>query len=259
MERIKSVLRGLRAAYYTLMGGYPVHIKGENFLVDTRYIGFWKNVNRGAWEPESFEFLETYLTQDDVYIDIGAWVGPTAMFAAKKSKKVICFEPDPIAYNVLTQNIRGNQLKNIDYFNVAVAHYNGTSTMSSAGKTLGDTMTSLVTDHTGKDSFQTLVMSWNRIVEYLDLESVKMIKIDVEGAEFELIPSMIPYLKKYKPVLWLSIHPTFIDESERRVARLVECLSFYNNCYNDQMKKVDISSMLSARSMAGYPSYLFSD
>ncbi|MGB5981249.1 MAG: FkbM family methyltransferase [Nonlabens sp.] len=258
MEAVKRIFRKLRSIYYHFLGGYPVAVKGERFIVRTKNIGFWKNVNRGDWEPESFYFLEEHLSKDDIYIDLGAWAGPTALYASRRCSKVIAFEPDPIAFKTLNENIQKNKASNIHSYNIAVAHYDGISTMSSAGRELGDTMTSLITDHTGKESFEALVLSWNTILETYRFGKVKMIKIDVEGAEFDLIPAMHEYLKKYRPILWLSIHPTFIpaDTNLQQVEKLVDLLSFYEICINDNMQETTINEMLTRESLDGYPSFL---
>ena len=259
MVFLKKKARGLRKAIYNLKRGYPVKVHGEKFHVETSDIGYWKNVNNGDWEPETFIYLQENLEAGDIYVDIGAWAGPTALYASRKCAEVFCFEPDPVAFNKLTKNIRLNKATNIHAFNIAVGHFNGTTTMSSAGAKLGDTMTSMVTDHTGKETFKAMVMTWDRIRTYCNLDAIKMIKIDVEGAEFDLIHDMVDYLKKHQPVLWLSIHPTFMPKNtvEQKINSLIEDLSFYTSCYDQKLQKVSIDEMKSAESLKGYPSFLF--
>ncbi len=259
MEFLKKKARSLRKAIYDLKGGYPVQARGERFMVETSDIGYWKHVNSCEWEPETFFYLEENLNPEDIYIDIGSWAGPTALFAARKCAEVFCFEPDPVAFSNLTKNIRLNKTNNIHAFNIAIGNLNGTATMSSAGEKLGDTMTSMVTDHSGKETFKAMVMTWDSIQAYCNIDKVKMIKIDTEGAEFDLIHDMADYLKEYKPILWLSIHPTFISQHtvDEKMDRLIEDLSFYTSCYNQKMQKVSIHEMKSAESLKGYPSFLF--
>ena len=45
---------------------------------------------------------------NSVYIDFGAWVGPTALFASSYAKAVYAMEPDPGAYYELHWNVKMN-------------------------------------------------------------------------------------------------------------------------------------------------------
>ena len=50
------------------------------------YEQFWNLVNSGSWEANTFQMLEKFVTPNVVYLDIGAWIGPTFLFAAQTSK-----------------------------------------------------------------------------------------------------------------------------------------------------------------------------
>src|SRR5258708_34817363 len=66
---------------------------------------FWGWFDSGVWEPETFEIFDSYVTPDTFFLDIGSWIGPTALYAASKARRVICLEPDPIAAAKLRCNI----------------------------------------------------------------------------------------------------------------------------------------------------------
>jgi FkbM family methyltransferase len=42
------------------------------------------------------------------YIDFGAWIGPTALYAAHFLHHVYALEPDPMAFSALTANVQRN-------------------------------------------------------------------------------------------------------------------------------------------------------
>ena len=46
-----------------------------------------------------------------IFIDIGAWIGPYTLVAAKLGMRVFAFEPDKIAFEVLKKNIQLNEFK----------------------------------------------------------------------------------------------------------------------------------------------------
>ena len=41
---------------------------------------FWQQFN-GSWEPQTIRFFEKYIKEGTDYLDVGAWIGPTAMIA----------------------------------------------------------------------------------------------------------------------------------------------------------------------------------
>ena len=40
----------------------------------------------GTWEPELLDALERLISPGDAILDIGAWVGPTSLFAASSAR-----------------------------------------------------------------------------------------------------------------------------------------------------------------------------
>jgi len=47
-------------------------------------------------------------------MDVGSWIGPTVLLAARHSARVVAYEPDPIALTELRSNITINKLGNVD-------------------------------------------------------------------------------------------------------------------------------------------------
>ena len=119
------MIRRLGKLYYRLKGHYPVTINDQRFKCDPYHPGFWRIVNKGGFEPNYFTVLDKYLSPDSVYCDIGSWIGPTIMYASRICKQVYCFEPDNIAYKFLEQNIRLNDLQNVNPYNLAIGKKNG--------------------------------------------------------------------------------------------------------------------------------------
>ena len=51
------------------------------------------------------------------------------------------------------------------------------------------------------------------------LEGPFFIKIDAEGAEFEILPQMAPFIAKHKPIICVSLHAFFLDQMLRASER----------------------------------------
>jgi len=168
------------------------------------------------------------------YLDIGAWIGPTALHASTVARHVHAFEPDPVAFRFLAQNVGLNEIDNISLYPVAVATRTSVSKMGSFAGGLGDSTSSLLND--GESGIEVVTLSWDTLTRAIDLEGVSLIKIDVEGGEFELLPAMLDYLERHRPALYLSTHTPYLlpDNRKDAISKVFEMLSFYGRCLNGE-------------------------
>src|SRR4051794_20749320 len=81
---------------------------GARLHVRARSDGFWELFDKGLWEPSTLRVLRDRLRVGARYVDIGAWVGPTALVAAAAGAQVEAFEPDPGALDELEANLAAN-------------------------------------------------------------------------------------------------------------------------------------------------------
>ena len=251
--------KALATPFYKIKGYYPVTIEGIPYKLDPYHINYWRNVGKMRWEPETFKILSTYLTTDSTYVDIGAWIGPTVIYAAKKCKKVICFEPDQTALKFLRWNIELNNLHNVTAFNLAIAEESGVMRMGSFGK-LGDSMTSLLNcNETTEQGIDVITQSWNDFQKLSPTGPIDLLKIDIEGAEFKLLPSMKDYLAEYKPTLFLSTHSPFLEKKERikNLQSLIDTLDMYDTCLDNNLNPIDFKTQASAEASERFHTYLF--
>ncbi len=139
------------------------------------------------------------LKKNDVYIDIGAWVGPTVLAAASTGCTIHAYEPDPVAFAELSANIAANKTDNITLNNVALFDRHGEMSFGSGrGDSLGDSISSLMN---GQGSIQVPVrdVATESVQEFF--KQCKLLKIDVEGAEYVIVPRMADYLPDHRPNL----------------------------------------------------------
>lgn len=191
--------------------------------VEGRLTRFWNLVEQGRWEPATFEVFARHISPGSAYADIGAWIGPTALYAAHIAGEVHAFEPDPAAYAALAANLRLNPelASRIKAVNAAVADHDGVLPMASPGDPgMSETSSLLVNEG---DAFEAPALDAARL--FADtLGHVEFVKMDIEGGEYATIPAMKDFLDSKKPVVLLSLHPQNLGhelpEGER--IRLVE-------------------------------------
>jgi len=252
------MLTRIRKALYRARGHFDGRLGGVPFRLDPYHSKFWRRATRGEWEPETFAVLDAHLAPAADYLDIGAWIGPTVLYAAKKARHVWAFEPDATAFRHLAWNIALNRLDNVSALPVALADRTGVARMASFGGEAGDSMTSLL-NADAKGGTDVVTLDWASFAGDVDLSGVSLVKIDVEGAEFDLLPALLPWLEAQRPALYLSTHAPYLDRAVRaaRMAALAAGLGFYATCRDETGAAVGADAFTAPEALERFRSFLF--
>jgi FkbM family methyltransferase len=208
----------------------------EVCVAETSNADFWRGCTAGEWEPETPLVLDRFVDPSGSHIDIGAWIGPTVLYGGRIAKTVFAIEPDPLAFSELTENLALNEPRtsNIKAFELCIAPVSGWVSFGSRGAG-GDSMSSLLFAKE-RTSWNVQAITFEEFIEEHRIRDCKFIKMDIEGAEYDVIPTMAAYLEKYRPNLYLSLHPHLISakvlERLYRTAILMKSLKSYKNVYN---------------------------
>jgi FkbM family methyltransferase len=227
-----------------------VDIRGRRMVVDASRFGkYWDKVAGGAWEPATFAAFDNLIEPGGTVVDVGAWIGVTALYAAHTAGRVIAFEPDPEALPILKRNLALNPelAARIELHEAALGTGDGTAALHNNSP--GDSATSLRPVFGYKKTAaqrqfaEAAMIDGRRFLEGLDLGRVSLLKIDIEGGEYELIPHLAPWLRRHRPSLHLSLHPFNLvgsgsaEEDElrqrRATARLIEALAGYRYVWRE--------------------------
>lgn len=188
-------------------GHATVEVRGASFRVDpsASRFGIWGPMADGSWEPETVEAVAALAAPGARVVDIGAWVGPVTLLAAALGAEVRCYEPDPVARGELEANLAGNDFADrVEVVGAALGTAAGRLELRSGE--LGDSMSSLVRSATGGASTTVEVRDVVAEAAAGDLASATLVKMDVEGLEFDLVPVLVPALGPTPPDLLLSTH-----------------------------------------------------
>jgi FkbM family methyltransferase len=128
-----------------------------------------------------------------VIFDIGGNIGITSVYLAKlfPNSLIYTFEPMPENFEILQKNI--SQYKNIIAFNFGLGSNNGSFKvyLSSDPENYGGI--SFYPDPHGnqEDSYLSCeVKNINEIINDLEIETIDLIKIDTEGAEYDILSTL---------------------------------------------------------------------
>ena len=181
-----------------------------NVLYDPDRINFWKKYEVNKWENETIEIIERYISNETYFIDIGAWIGPITLYASKFASKVIAFEPDPVAFSILKKNVDLN--KNSEFYekinlNQIAVTSKEEGSINIYSSELGGSGTSIILDN----KFEKVLVdsiSLSNVFKKFNLNNEKLlIKIDVEGYEYELLKNNLDLIKNLNCNLYFSLHP----------------------------------------------------
>jgi len=164
--------------------------KPSELLLEFRRAKLWLGVGAG----ELTSYIELFLEDDyristvelrkqaRVILDVGANIGVFSLAAAKRfpDAAIYAFEPSPDAYSRLVRNLDLNGAANVTPINRAV--YSKCSTMGFSSE--GSTSTGFVTGG-GVLTVQTVTL--DEFCSRTAIRQIGLIKIDVEGAEVEVL------------------------------------------------------------------------
>jgi FkbM family methyltransferase len=170
-----------------------------------------QNVIRHGWtEPESVHIISTLVKQGAVFFDVGAHVGQFTLIASQlvgRGGQVHSFEPDPLSFRWLCDNLRKNKLANVFPNNVAVADKTGYRDFFLAKpENIGSNSLAPPRESLG----QVLRVSTTSIAEYCSAKRIRQIdfmKIDVEGAETDVLKGGSDFFgREEKPILHIEFN-----------------------------------------------------
>ena len=157
------------------------------------------------YEPDVRGALQYFLKAGNTFIDCGANIGYFSVLAnalVGKSGKVISVEANPVTFSLLETNLKTNGFG--IPIHCALTSEKGELVLSMPTQG-GDVYSSLRKGGLVKgesiQSFKVLGRSLDDLVHDLALTKVDLVKIDIEGAEMDVLRSATHLLSKFRPVV----------------------------------------------------------
>lgn len=184
----------------------------------------WRGYRQGLYEAPLLAAVAADLAAGDCALDIGAAYGYfTLAMAARvgETGRVVAFEPAPETAAALTRTLRLNRVKHVEQVQAALTAGSGENrllvpanpTMARLSPRGGVSVATLRLDDW---------MAGPSAPERLDL-----IKIDVEGAELEVLEGGCRSLEKHRPTVLCELHRgRGLEASPRRCAERLQELGY---------------------------------
>lgn len=129
----------------------------------------------------------THLHRDSTVFDVGGETGGWAMEVyAKYEPNLYIFEPNPVSLKILENAFAGKKAKIFPY---GLGSANVTAKLSNSG--MGSSMFDASPGYSYSKKFDVEIRDITDVVKELRLDAIDMIKINIEGGEYDLVPHMI--------------------------------------------------------------------
>jgi len=174
-------------------------MRGMKWVKGAGAHGYWL----GTYEYDKRIAFEKGIKPGDVFYDIGANVGYYSLMAARLSEpngKVVAFEPLPRNIAYIHKHIAINKLgQRIKVIEAAVSDKNGKAFFNLSSSTSKGHIA-------GEGELEVRTVSLDELVESGAIPTPDVMKIDVEGAEADVLLGAHKILSTRHPLIYLDTH-----------------------------------------------------
>ncbi len=190
--------------------GYTLYNKND------RYIG--KSIEvYGEFSELEFNLFKQICKSAMVVVEIGSNIGTHTMALSKlvgQDGRVYAFEPQRIVFQTLCANMALNSITNVETFQVALSNEEGSLLIPDFNYDKENNFGGIELDKFKQGRKVPKV----KLDDFLELDRLDFIKIDVEGMEQGVIEGAIGLIEKFKPILY--VENDRIEKSEA----LLKCI-----------------------------------
>uniref|UniRef100_B8HV71 Methyltransferase FkbM family n=1 Tax=Cyanothece sp. (strain PCC 7425 / ATCC 29141) TaxID=395961 RepID=B8HV71_CYAP4 len=222
---LKSLLNRFRNSTLTIEQGFGKGLKFSANLADSMF-------GIGTYEMPLQNTLAQYLQPGSVFYDIGANVGFFSIIAAQlvgDTGQVYAFEPVPENVATIRRNVELNQFANVRIFDQAISSSSGEAELLLAQHIGGASLATAATPPDLRGRMKVKTASIDDLLQSLSLKPPSLVKIDVEGAEIDVLHGMLQTIQTYQPVIIYEVDDgDFVAFQEKRqnIAKLMLSLNY---------------------------------
>ena len=179
-----------------------------SFYNNDKYVG--KSLSEyGEWSESEVELIKGLVPNNDVIIEIGSNIGTHTVPLAKhlsNGGKIYAFEPQSQNRKLLEQNIKDNNIENVQISKVAISSKEGKAYMNTFAN---DKLSNYGDARIFRDEFDNSECVQVKTLDeffYNNFDgenSVRLIKFDVQGQELNVIIGSEKLINEYRPILYL--------------------------------------------------------
>ena len=187
-----------------------------------------RSMSLGTYDAPMQQAIAAHLSVGDVFFDVGANIGFFSLLAAKRVGtygRVYAFEP--VARNAATiaRNARLNSLSTVEVFAEAVGARTEPAELLVARHIGGAVLASVGAPPDQIRSVHVDVIALDDIMEQRGLRAPALVKIDVEGAELDVLHGMARTIKTGRPKIIYEIDDETVEGLQRKRREIAQFLA----------------------------------
>jgi FkbM family methyltransferase len=172
-----------------------------------------------VWLLEDYKIKKFEIHSNDVIIDIGAHIGIFTIYASQfcNNGKIYSFEPVKENYDLLLNNIKLNHSEQVKPFNLAVSNTNDVVTIY-----INDDKAAHSIFPSSESSIKVKSITLQNIFEENNINHCNFLKLDCEGAEYEILCNLPA--KYFKEIDKIVMECHFVDKKPELIGDLKQIL-----------------------------------
>lgn len=211
----------------------------------------------GTYEKGTIQLLENYLKEGSTFLDIGANIGLMSVIASNYvgTKGIVyAVEANPHTVPILQANVDLNACKNVEVIPVALSDTSGTAVLFENWKVNrgGASLISQSSEERGVE------VKMERLDDLFDENTpVRLVKIDVEGFEPQVLRGGMNWFRKQQPVFIIEVsekREKEVGPSPAEVMELVQTIGGYS-FYKQKGTKERRGKLVEIKSTADLPNH----
>ncbi|MFK8022139.1 MAG: FkbM family methyltransferase [Pseudomonadales bacterium] len=183
-----------------------------------------------VWEPFESHLILERLQRGATFVDVGANIGYFSVLAAQQvgaAGQVFAFEPDPANVALLRQSIALNELRNCDVIEAGLSSTDQKAQLFLSENNFGDHQI-----YAHGNARQSVDIELLNGTSYLRprLSRLDFLKVDVQGAEIEVMAGLMPLLLELNayPDVLIELTPYSLVQAGGSGRQLIELLARLN-------------------------------
>jgi FkbM family methyltransferase len=144
----------------------------------------------GVYEAGTLSVMQKCLRTGDRVLDVGANIGLMSLVAARSvgaEGKVYAIEPEPETFDLLKMHIRLNAASNIIPLNIAIGSARGSASLHVRNGGSPGSATLVPAEDERERRWEVCVESIDGLCAARGIQALRLVKIDVEGWELEVL------------------------------------------------------------------------
>jgi FkbM family methyltransferase len=125
-------------------------------------------------------------------IDIGAGIGEYSVIAARDALRVLAFEPYPPSFSLLRENLQINAVTTVRAYERAIAGKSGTIALDVDQQDPVLYRSREMDGGSDESALQVRAWSLGEALERCGVDRIDLLKLDCEGAEYDILGSLTP-------------------------------------------------------------------